>query len=729
MPRKELPYPPSPKNVPEDLTLASPKFMYQATLLLLTLFLFVLVYLGFMVLCGFGIYWGLTAKVFWPLQIGVIILAILFLLFLCKGFFSRGRYSMSGFVEVTEDDQPELYDFVERLCEEVKAPFPQGIYVFAEVNAAMSMRVSLMNLFASPRKNLILGLGLVNFLNLSELKAVIAHELGHSAQKSFIDSYTLLVRNVIVSLFFGSDWLDDLLERNRRRNDVAGLVAKVFYSMIFVGKKFLAGVYYLISLLEQGISRQREFNADLVAVSVAGSDAIVHGLKRTEFAHEALMQAFRDLEDAADHKFYTDDLFLHQTAAAAYIRRKKKDPKLGNPPELKGPSDGKNVQVFNSEEYGEAPMWSDHPSLYDREENAKSVFIPAVIDDRPAWILFEHADELKEMVAYKFYRQVYKVPKDVDLANAKKVQKFIDDEHAEMEYDPRYHGAYDGRYLNPGSLEELDEIIEKEPWEDERLSRVEAKLYKGLERRVEDRDDAIKEYNRVLRDCDYRPRGKTKRIVEDLDEEIKEHADWFKSFDRRVYLVYMQMARRISDAAKLKELRERYRFHLPLQDLYKRADEHRDKLEFYFAGLFRRPPEQITQDFVSEAFHAFRQARKTLKGILRDARDMDMPMLKNFAGDERLDEFLLDETLIKELPETYVDTKWLDKMWRQLSQVLKKSCRLYFKSVGNILAMQEQIAKEFNAMQPPPAIPDEGEDIPEAIIDDATSEGQEKKSP
>ncbi len=718
MARRELPYPPSPKNVPEDLTLASPKFIYQATLMVLTLFFFLLIYLGLMALCVFGVYWGLSARSFWGLQIIVVFLSILFFAFLFKGFFIRDTHDRTGYVEIDEDDHPELFEFIERLCDEIKVPFPNRVYVTPEVNAAMMYRLSLINLFVRARNDLLLGLGLVNFLNLSEFKAVVAHELGHFAQKGFINSYSYVARSVIASMLLGNDWMDNALNRVRHQENALGVVASALYWTMHGIKQGLYGIFKVINFLDFMISRQREFNADLVAVSVAGSDAIVHGLKRTEFAHEAMMQTFHELEDAADHKLYTDDIFLHHTASAAYIRKQKKDPNFGNLPEL---NDGKKIQVFDEEEYGQAPMWDYHPSLYDREENAKDVFIPAVMDDRSAWVLFgDKAQELRERASYKFYRIVYKVKKDVELSEAAVVQKFIDDEHAEMTYDPKYGGVYDGRFVDPGSLEELDEMIEKEPWDDERLSRVEAKLYKDLEKRVEDHNDMKKEYNTLMRECNWRPRGKTKRIIKDLDKNLEESYEWFKSFDRRVYLVYMQMAQRLKDPERAKELRNRYKFHLPLQDLNKRAYQHQDKLEFYHNQLFNRNPEHLTQDLVSEAFYEFRQARKGLKQILRDASEMNMPMLKNFTGDEALDEFLLDEPLIKELPEEYVDTKWLGKMWRQLGQVLKKSARLYFKSMGNILAMQEQVAKEFNAMKPPApvsVVPSE-EDIPDAIIED-----------
>jgi hypothetical protein len=78
-------------------------------------------------------------------------------------------------VEVREVDQPALFAFLRRLCEELKAPFPDRVYLSPEVNAAMFARTSIVSLF-SARRNLLIGLGLVNVLNLTGFKAVLAHE-------------------------------------------------------------------------------------------------------------------------------------------------------------------------------------------------------------------------------------------------------------------------------------------------------------------------------------------------------------------------------------------------------------------------------------------------------------------------------------------------------------------------------------------------------------------------
>ena len=728
MARKVLPYPPSPKNVSAELTLPSPEYMKRATMLVLLIVFIMLVYLGLLALCIYGFYWAFTTKAAWPLAVLVFILTAIVFLFFIKTFLSRSSEDPEKLFEVTEDDEPLLFEFIQRICDEIDAPFPKRVFLHPFLGMSAEAPLSLFHLFVPGRWSLNIAMGLVNFFNLSELKAVIAHELGHVAQKASLASYSVAAQRIVASLFTGQDGIDRFLDRHRREQHLGGILCAGIYWIIASIRATLLAMFRLIDSLNFKMAHEREYTCDLFGVRVAGSDAQVHALMRTVFADHCLDLALRDLEAAADHKLYTSDIYFHQTAAGPYVRKNLKKPRMGDRPVLKGPNDGKRIQVFDSDEDAEVPEGDVHPSLFDREENCKRDFVPCETDERSAWMLFEDPEELRERITYKFYRIVHEVRKDVKLSDPEVVQKFIDEEHAEMTYDPKYGGVYDGRFLDPGALEELDELIEKEPWEDDRLSRVEAKLYKGLEKRVEDYNDSRKEWNRLMRDCNWRPRGKTKRIIEDLDKQIEDDSEWFKSFDRRVYLVYMQMARRLPDPEIARELHNRYTFHLPLQDIYRRADKRRDLLQFHHDQLFDRDPNTITPDVVTEAFHEFRQARKGLKEILRDAGELNMPMLKNFTGDEALDEFLLDEKLIKEMPEDYVELKWIFKLWNQLSQVLKKSARLYFKSVGNILAIQEKVAKEFNAMKPPEPITLEPaeEDIPDAIIEEEPQDAQKK---
>ncbi|MGK4302038.1 M48 family metallopeptidase, partial [Klebsiella pneumoniae] len=68
------------------------------------------------------------------------------------------------YLEITEAEQPRLFAFVRQLCAETQAPEPARIVVSPEVNAGVFYAASFWSLFWPVRKNLHIGLGLVNCL-------------------------------------------------------------------------------------------------------------------------------------------------------------------------------------------------------------------------------------------------------------------------------------------------------------------------------------------------------------------------------------------------------------------------------------------------------------------------------------------------------------------------------------------------------------------------------------
>ena len=141
-------------------------------------------------------------------------------------------------------------------------------------------------------------------------------------------------------------------------------------------------------------------------------------------------------ECALDNHIYTSDFFYHQSAALAILRKKNKENRyrVDEPPPL--PDDPEETtQVFDEDDdQASRKCGQDHPSSYDREQNAKAHYIRSEFDERSPWLLFDNVEELRERVTYKFYRFYFKIAKDVILADPVEVQGFIDEEHADRTY-------------------------------------------------------------------------------------------------------------------------------------------------------------------------------------------------------------------------------------------------------------------------------------------------------
>ncbi|HSQ57379.1 MAG TPA: hypothetical protein VLM40_16780, partial [Gemmata sp.] len=337
------------------------------------------------------------------------------------------------------------------------------------------------------------------------------------------------------------------------------------------------------------------------------------------------------------------------------------------------------------------PMWRSHPPDTDREDNAKETFVPAPIDHRSPWLLFADPSELKERLSYKFYRRYLGIPKNSELSDAKKVQEYIDNEHADTTYDPKYKGAYDDRKLEPGDLSELNSLIQESPWTEERMEKVYDKLYDGCREHAEEYSDLRKDLAGLNENVVGKPSPKMKKQIKEVEKKIDENWEWFKSFDRRVYLLYVQMAALVKPAWR-QELVERYQFQIEVQKFYEEARDQYDKADAYLTVLFKVDPNELPPDFPGQVIQVLRDAWKGLKKIIHGAREINLPAMKNFEEGENLAEFILPGKMVPEPPLSYVKGVWIDKLFKQLHGVRMRCFRLHTKSLGGILAMQEKIA-------------------------------------
>jgi Zn-dependent protease with chaperone function len=659
---------------------------------------------------------GKGDSTFWMVIVGLA--SGVLCLFLVKGFFKWQRVDKTQRVEVTEKEQPVLFAFLRQLCRDTAAPLPHRVYLTAEVNAAVFYHESLLSLVLPTPKNLVIGLGLVNRLNLSEFKAVLAHEFGHFSQNSMkLGSYVYRSNRIIGDLVFGRDWLDDAVAALCRTDFRIAIFAWAFAGTLWVLRQTLAGLFRVMNFANSALLRQMEYNADLVAVSVTGSDALVHSLARLDFAADTLVQAWSDLTAAADHHLYSRDLFYHQTRAADYLRALRREPRLGEPPPL--PEDPRQmVQVFQTEDISVPRMWATHPTNHDREANAKRQYIRSTLDERSPWFLFHNASALREDITRQLY-QVTRPLEQLKLEPAEVVQVFIDNEHAETIYHPRYHGLYDHRYLTPGDVDELLRADLAEFADEGQLTQAQAQLYSGaLQARMEAHGVRQQEYGRLARMAsgeveltgkDFAFRGARYRAAEALKllDQVQKELDgdfsWMGSLDRQVFLVHFAMARQVGDQVR-RELEERYRFHLTLQAIHGQLLFHHQQVSATLGQLAGK--RQLEQEEFQWALAVLREAYSTLRDKLQAAGGLHLPVLKNMTPGEPLGPFLLSQPLVVQLGNNQqsLDGNWIAKLLEQFVEVLDKCRRILSKSQGGILALQETIAERWTVVKAVPVL-------------------------
>ena len=715
MAAQSIPYPPSPTWVPADLTELGADSTRDAKSVLTALVLFLGLYGLLLLICLIAVGVGVILSFRYWVCIGLPLVAIgtvvgiLLLLVL----FRRPQREKEIRVEVTADDQPVLFGFLRKLACEIGAPEPDRVFITPDVNAMVVPNVSLANLFIPPRRDLYIGLGLVNVLTLTEFKAVMGHEFGHFAQQNGrIHAYTEVAFRVVSGLKGGEDWVSREMKAASRTAADDGDMAVPLYFAIFVGAPVwcvsqLAGViFHMFTVSWLSLSRSHEFHADRVAVSVAGSNAIVHGLVRSKFADESLSEAHRVLAGAAEHNLYTRDLYHHHTAAADRLRKVRRDPKLGRPPALQSPAEGQHVRVFDEEEDDDGPpvMWRTHPKNSARERNAKKVFVPVEEDHRSPWILFEDAADLRERVTYKFYRALFRVKKSVRLRPASDVQAFIDEEHGDLAFDPKFRGAYDDRWIDPGRMFELHEQLEADPWDDGRLARTHQRLYVEIGRRADDFRDLHAKIREVYRKSYGQPRGRAARRLREFEEDLDDLMEWFRSFDKRVFLIHAQMAARLGPKV-FRDLSDRYHFHLEVQSMHRNMVRMSEQVEDALTGCLRQGEWELPPDYFQWVRETYQAGRKTMLDCKRRSRELEVvPAIPGVSTRDRFEDLVLDRDVLDEPPLEFIPPRWVVKLIRQMNRMRARLRRLDFQSLGELLRVQDRIAAEWAKQAVPEAV-------------------------
>lgn len=367
--------------------------------------------------------------------------ALLLAVFLLKALLAVSRPPKTTNVEVTPESEPELFRFLHRLADETSAPRPHRVFLSPDVNAAVSYDLSFLNLLFPSKKNLEIGLGLVNALTLSELKAVLAHEYGHFAQRTMaVGRWVYLAQQIAGQIVARRDWFDRVLQFLSSVDLRVAWFGWAMRLVVWSLRALLDTAFSLVLLAQRALSREMEFQADLVAVSVAGSDAIVHALHRLQAADEAFDRALEIATVEHRRGRRVPDLFALQSRVTERLRVILDDETYGAPPAVPA-GERATHRVFEEKLLQTPRMWSTHPSNRAREDNAKRVYVDAELDDRPAWLLFRAPQELRERMT----AQVLDAAGQADgltPATLEEALSAVDSRFNSVALERRYRGAY-----------------------------------------------------------------------------------------------------------------------------------------------------------------------------------------------------------------------------------------------------------------------------------------------
>ncbi|MDB9744120.1 M48 family metallopeptidase [Fibrobacterales bacterium] len=462
-----LDYPKSPKDLPKGLTSLSANYAFKSVLGILAVILFFGLYFsliyGTLVLADFA--WSYEVEHYnkWRflLKVASITGSMMLFAFTLKFLFKLKKPSSTNRIELNEVEQPKLWAFVRNICSETNAPLPKYIYADPEVNAYVCYSSTWLSLFLPVKKELTIGLGLIETVKQSEFKAILSHEFGHFSQKSMkIGSYIHSANSIIYDMIYTEDAWDKALESWKELNLYLSIPAWILTPIIGLIRYILKGFYHLLNRVNASLSQEMEFNADKVAVSTSGSEAIVSGLWKLGKGYDHWNSVIQNTHLALQKKIYIKNFYSHMHNAVA-----ENDEILQN--EFQGlatnPRGGKHF--FETNSLAKTPMYASHPSNDKREHSAKTPFVECETNQNSVWELINYPHRLQERMTKVLYLE-YLNFNPPHFNKPEEFTEFITNENQSRELLNEYQNTFENRFIEIPSSQEIKNQLQSKSSED-----------------------------------------------------------------------------------------------------------------------------------------------------------------------------------------------------------------------------------------------------------------------
>ncbi len=549
-------YPPGPVNVPSSLTQVSTGFRKAVTRSIGTIILFIVVFVLLTVAClllNVACFWAAIhlvmawfSKLTLLIAFGMVWAGVLSLIFLYQflGTFFKTREKPG--IEVTAEEHPRLFEFIHQITKDAGAPSPKRIYLTTDVNAAVSYEGNLLSLVFPARKDLFIGMGLVNSLNLGEFKSAMAHEFGHFSQQSMrVGSYVYLSNKMLYSILFGNG-VNRML-----KNEPGGLLG--IFTLIVAGllsamQGILKAIFKLVNGQYSKLSKEMEYHADAVAISLNGSQNLIHTLRRITFSGKVTESMNRQMGTIIRRGRQVQNMYTLQSRLLLEEAGKEGISVDNGLPVITGNNNTPAKRLVFRD------LWGTHPSNQERETKANAAAINGTTDTRSPWILFDNIESLQELMTRLYYVETYPDLEQYTIAT-------VDDFYKEMETEPAappvFKGYYDGRGFTR---------IYKETTMDNRFDSFEKVYQEAHIQRIKNREllleelefiAAIREGKLDISSFKYNDEVYTAddagKLYSSMVIEARTELKWLEDMDQHAYNFHLQQAARKGDVASVQQ--------------------------------------------------------------------------------------------------------------------------------------------------------------------------------
>jgi predicted Zn finger-like uncharacterized protein len=324
--------------------------------------------------------------------VGVLIAGLLAVLFMIKPFFARS-VQVERRRSLTENGEPLLFAFVDRICDAVGSQCPRRIDVDCQVNASASFRRGFWSMIVGGDMVLTIGLSLTAGMSIQQFAGVLAHEFGHFSQglgmrmSYLIRTISFWFRRVV---YDRDQWDQRLIDWSENGDGRIGAVLLVARFLIWCSRRVLWVLMFIGHAVSGYLLRQMEFDADRYETRLCGSESFEQSTRRLAVLSIAYQGALSDLNEFHREGRLGDNLprlvVINEREISVDIRQK-----------IDKMVDESTTGAFDT-----------HPCDNDRIVRARRECASGVFhESRPATALFSNFNELAKNTTWDFYRGVF----------------------------------------------------------------------------------------------------------------------------------------------------------------------------------------------------------------------------------------------------------------------------------------------------------------------------------
>ncbi|WP_405384895.1 M48 family metalloprotease [Maribacter sp. LLG6340-A2] len=690
-------YPTSPKSLPSSLTKLPFSYLLKSLLSILAIVLFFALYVSMVVGLGYLFYYaiiydmGYINKLTIIMKVGAIAGAAMLFVFSLKFVFKLKNHKPNNRILLKKDEQTDLWNFIEKICKETGAPRPKNIYLDPDVNAYVAYSNMWLSLFLPVRKELTIGMGLTDCLNLSEFKAVISHEFGHFSQRSMkIGSYIISANTIIHNMIFERDKWDDTLDQWRASDIRLSAAAWLITPIIWLIRQMLNLFYQFLNVMYSSLSREMEFNADKVAVKTSGSDAIISALWKLNGGSAAWHNTLNHAILAAKKNLFVENIYINN--ALALEREADNQAQL-----LKGLEDDKRGGkiYFTNSDHSKVGMYASHPPNDKREHNSKTPYVACKADTRSPWVLFGKKEKLQAAMTLRIY-DLYLQKKPTDFVKTKVLEDFITSETQGAHLAKEYDNTFSNRFLQIPNKQKLNGQMASLTASEDVLKQLKTEII-GLMQPIHEIEELMVKAQEIaqgttkVKTFSFNGIEYSKKNLENgynyLLNKREEHFNLsFEDWDTRFCAFFTLLAKKEGKETTLAKI---YAQHQAITFLYRSVTSTKNNILNKVTELQNKG--EITKEQVHGLTASVKDSFRSLNQEVNDLDQLHFMEMPNVESIEELKEALVENSQFKIENGLIFENGGFQNMMNQLETTIYNCQRIEQKSISCILLFHKEL--------------------------------------